>query len=364
MTSDPTRILIIRPSALGDVARSVPVLVNLRRAFPEAAIDWLVQDSFVEVVRHHPDLTEAVPFPRREFGAWCKGLRLGRVRGYLRSLRDRKYGLVVDAQGLARSGLLSWATRARERIGHSDAREMGPLRRLAYTRIVPSDVETHSVDRMLGLVAPVMRERRLAVDDSKWAMRLFVGEEERAWAQERVAALLGAGRPAPVVLAPTSRWAGKQWPDERFAALGRHLTAHGRDVIIVGAASEREQIPRCLEVAARAPGPGEGRALDMVGGTSIGRLMALLGGAALVVANDSAALHVAVGLDRPIVGLFGPTRAHRVGPYHREGDVVQHVRGGDTFDHKDEAHGRAMMERISVDEVVEACERRLAPGGA
>lgn len=80
--------------------------------------------------------------------------------------------------------------------------------------------------------------------------------------------------------------------------------------------------------------------------------------AALVVANDSAALHIAVGFGRPIVALFGPTRVERVGPYRREGDVLQVRRPGDTFDHKVEA-SRAMMERISVEDVVAACEERL-----
>ncbi len=363
MTSDPSRILIIRPSALGDVARSVPVLVNLRRAFPDAGIDWLVQDSFVDAIAHHPDLTEPVPFPRKEFGEWVRGVRLGRLRTYLGSLRARRYDLVVDAQGLARSGLLCWATRARQRWGHDDAREMGPLRSLVYTRQVPSEVEAHSVDRMLGLVAPLLAERKLVLHDNKWAMRLYTSDEDRAWARSRLDAACGAGRAAPVVLAPTSRWPGKQWPDERFAALGRHLAAHGRDVVIVGSGPERGQIPACLGLGVRSPERAEGRVVDLVGTTSIGQLMAVIEGAALVVANDSAALHMAVGFDRPIVALFGPTRAHRVGPFRRDADVIQHLLADDTYDHKLEAHGRAMMERIALDEVVEACEQRLGPAG-
>ena len=95
----PHRILIIRPSALGDVARTVPLLVSLRDSFPAAKIDWLVQDSFVDVVRAHPALTEALPFPRAEFSRWLRAGRVDRLWSYLASLRSREYDIVIDAQG-------------------------------------------------------------------------------------------------------------------------------------------------------------------------------------------------------------------------------------------------------------------------
>jgi ADP-heptose:LPS heptosyltransferase len=99
--------------------------------------------------------------------------------------------------------------------------------------------------------------------------------------------------------------------------------------------------------------------IDRVGRTSVGELMALIERAALVVANDSAALHMAVGMQRPIVALFGPTRTERVGPYGREADVLQHVTVYDRRDHKDDRAGRELMERIAVDEVEEAVLSRL-----
>jgi heptosyltransferase-1 len=88
-----------------------------------------------------------------------------------------------------------------------------------------------------------------------------------------------------------------------------------------------------------------------MGKTSIGQLMATIRYSAMVIANDSAALHIAVGFDRPSIGLFGPTRVDRVGPYRREADVIQHVESGDDLDHKHAASGLALMKRISVEEV-------------
>lgn len=335
----PQRILIIRPSALGDVCRSVPVLASLRAAYPNASIDWLVQDTFREAIASHPALNTAIPFPRREFGAWWRPGVIGAFRMWLRSLAAARYDLVLDCQGLARSGLFAWAARAPRRVGYADARELGWLGLTTRVR-VPSSF--HAVDRMLALVEGAGVE---AVRD----MRLFAPPADReAVAHEA----LGTMRYA--VIAPTSRWAGKQWPADRFAAVARELLS-GRSVeavVVVGSKTEREQIGPVLELAA-----ADRRVIDLVGSTSIGRLMAVIERAALVVANDSAALHMAVGFDRPLVALYGPTRVDLVGPYGRADCVVQHVKPGERMDHKNAIAGRAMMERIQVEEVTALAAR-------
>lgn len=341
------RILIIRPSALGDVARSVPVLAALRAAYPSARIDWLVQDSFKDVIVAHPALTHAFTFPRAEFSRWVKSCSLLKLGEYLRSLKEPAYDLVLDCQGLARSGLFAWATRAPERIGHADARELGWL---GLTRRVACAPETHTVDRMLTLVEAL----GLAAPRDPGAMRLYVPASAAGFAESHAIAPRRC-----VVLAPTSRWPGKQWSAARFAALAGSLVSRGITCVLVGANSERRQIAPLLELAANQPA-----IIDLVGRTSLAQLMDVLARAACVVANDSAALHIAVGFDRPIVGLFGPTRVHRVGPYRREADVIQHVTAGDAMDHKDETLGRSLMDRITVDEVVEATLARVGSTAA
>lgn len=338
----PARILLIRPSALGDVCRSVPVLASLKHAWPDAEIDWLVQDSFVDAVRAHPMLRRAVPFPRRELGRALKQGRVGELRRWLSGLRRERYDLVVDAQGLFRSGFIARASGAPRRVGHRAARELAWL---FYTDRERGSAPRHTVDRMLGLVAA------LGVEPVK-DMRLFAPAEDREAVVEDERS---AGRFA--VLAPTSRWAGKQWPAERFEAVARRLLdADAVDrVLVVGGPGERGQCGPLLARAAQ-----DRRVVDLVGRTSVGRLMAIVERGAIVVGNDSAALHMAVGFDRPIVALFGPTRIDLVGPYGRAGDVLQAVEPGDRFDHKDARNGREMMERISTDSVVEACLERLA----
>ncbi|MCA9287412.1 MAG: glycosyltransferase family 9 protein [Phycisphaerales bacterium] len=334
------RILLIRPSALGDVCRSVPVLTSLRAAFPNARIDWLVQDSFAAAIEHHPALDNTVRFPRRPFAGGLTPPKAAAFFEWAARLGEPGYDLVVDAQGLARSGLLAWMTGAACRIGEASAREGAPL---LYTRRVPIPAGWHTVDRMLGIacaglgIAPV-------VD-----MRLHTDEASRA----RAADLVGS-RDRYVLLAPTSRWASKRWPADRFAALAqRLLDSAAVSIVVVGGRDERDQCGPVLELAAR-----DKRVVDLVGQTDVATLMALVERAALVVANDSAALHMGVGFERPCVALFGPTRVDLVGPYRREHDVIQHLERGDEIDHKRDA-GAAIMDRIGVDEVESACVARL-----
>lgn len=164
-----------------------------------------------------------------------------------------------------------------------------------------------------------------------------------------------AQRLSYTTLAPTSRWPAKQWPADRFAELARRLLARGTPrVVIVGGPGEEEQIEPLLQLAKADP-----RVTSLVGQTSIARLMAVIARSRLVVANDSAAAHIAVGFDRPLIALYGPTDVGLVGPYRRDADVIQHVGPGDSLRHKDAANAK-LMERISVEDVVAASAERLA----
>ena len=150
-TRPPERILIVRPSALGDVCRSVPVLASLRRAYPEARIDWLVRDTYAPAIAAHPALDKTIEFPRARFSRWWRSPRVAlELVGWLRDLHRRRYDLVIDCQGLGRSGLFTWATRARRRVGFRGARELAWL---GYTVRHPRPESDHTVDAMLSLIA-------------------------------------------------------------------------------------------------------------------------------------------------------------------------------------------------------------------
>ncbi len=338
--ADPQRILIVRPSALGDVCRTVPVLATLRRAWPGADIDWVVQSEFAPAIAAHPALRAPVLFPRHEFGRWWHSPAAARsLARWFSDLRRCRYDLVVDCQGLGRSGLITWMTRAPRRVGLRSARELAWLGYNVRHRPPPS---IHAVDRMMSILVAEGLE-------PVYDMRLHAPAGDASWWAERRASLIGSAA-TYAVLAPTSRWASKRWPVPSWSALAAALRRRGFErLVLIGAPGERDQV---ATIAA-----GEGTA-DLVGRITLGQTMAVIAGAGLVVANDSAPLHMAVGFARPCVGLFGPTDPARVGPYGRPEAVVCAAkppgpRSAGRVHFKDRRLGDALMRLIEPAAVLE-----------
>ncbi len=362
--SAPRRVLIVRPSALGDVCRTVPVLASLRRAWPEAHIAWVVQDDFTAAIEAHPSLNEVIAFPRNRFGKWWKSpSRAVEVRRWFAGLRRRRFDIAIDCQGLSRSGLIVRASRAPVRIGLRSAREFAWL---CYNRRVPEGdgpLPTHTVERMLALLEPLGVP---AVRD----MRLYAPPHTMNWWKERQRQLgMIDGKPY-AVLAPGSRWISKRWPIDRFAELIEPLLHRGFErVILIGSNSERAQVKPLLE---RFGMPDSGACetsddpqrpiVDLVGCTDIAQTMAVIAGAGMVVANDSAPLHMAVGFDRPCIALFGPTDPAAVGPYARAECVVRayQPRPDSEVSFKDDKLGDSLMRLISTAAALQAVDRVLA----
>src|SRR6185437_16121201 len=146
----PRRILIIKPSAIGDVVHALPVLNLLRRQWPAAHISWLVASACAGLLEGHPQLDEVIHFDRRRFGkGWRKPSAAAGLFGFTRSLRERQFDLAIDLQGLFRSGWLAAKTRAPIRIGPSEAREMGWI---FYThRVKTGFPHVQAVDRYLKI---------------------------------------------------------------------------------------------------------------------------------------------------------------------------------------------------------------------
>ncbi|MEM1166575.1 MAG: glycosyltransferase family 9 protein [Planctomycetota bacterium] len=340
---EPQRILLIRPSALGDVCRTVPVLVSLRARWPDAQIDWLVQRGFEDAVAAHPALSNILTFDRWRLAPSRLHHRDARAAllALVRELRSGLYDLVIDAQGLLRSSLLALATGARWRVGYANAAELGWI---ALNRRVRADATHHAVDRMLELLGAV---------DTPPILDLHL-HTAPAW---RATAMSLTGDTPYIVLASTSRWPGKRWPDEHFATLATSLLERlgDRSIVLVGGPDEADQCPGLVDLADR-----EHRVTNLIGRTSVGEMMAVIQAADLVVANDSAAVHMAVGFDRPLVALYGPTRVDLVGPYGRSEDVVHASMTPERNRHKHEMYGSALMHSISIDKVLHECTARLA----
>ncbi len=335
----PRRILIVRPSALGDVGRSVPALATLRAAYPDARIDWLVRDVFADCLRYHPMLDEVVAFPRTKLARCGRSWSATKqTLAWLNGLKARRYDLVYDLQGLLRSGIFAWWTRARRRVGFREAAEMGWLGCNVRYRIDPT---WHTVDRMVGLLAADGLE-------PVYDMRLYTGQEERAWAEQFLADN-GTGDGPFAVIAPTAKWVSKQWPIERFAQLAERLLGAGMSkVVVVGSGAD---------VEATRPLVNKGL-IDAVGKTSVGQLMALIERSGLTVSNDSAALHLAVGLGVRCVGIFGPSDPALAGPYRYNVGLIA-ADNPDGLHFRDVGDSQKLIAQLEIDDVWKVARRVL-----
>jgi lipopolysaccharide heptosyltransferase I len=296
-------ILIIKPSALGDICHALPVLGFLRSRFPKAHLAWLVNRSFAPLLSGKIGLDELIVFDRGAFTkGWSAGLKSW--RDMATSLRGKRWDLVLDLQGLARSGLMTWLAKSSQRWGLSDAREGS---RLAYTRCLKVPLgDTHAVERY-WLFAQALG----AIEKPQHFGLALPGEAVIK------AEVLMAGMPRPwFVIAPGARWVTKRWPPESFARVVDGLIEnHGGSAFIVGAPDEMELGNRLSENM---------KALhaNLTGKTSLLEMAGILGQADLVLANDSGPLHVAVALNRTVVSPFFCTKPNLTGPYgQKEGTI-------------------------------------------
>jgi heptosyltransferase I len=290
------RIAIIKPSALGDIVHSLPVLSALRVRFPDARITWVVNSAYESLLTGHPDLTETLPFDR---GA-MKNVRraINASFAFAAELRRRRFDLVIDMQGLLRSGVMAWLTGAPRRVGFANAREGS---RYAYTHKIQSPAlkEAHAVDRMWR-VAEAFGVGHLP---KVFHVPLQVAEVEAA--TRELAAL-----PRPVIaVAVGAKWLTKRWPTAHFAELLQRAQSHfGGSAVFVGT---NDDTTSSQEVIANL----RGRAINLTGKTSLPRLSAVLSLADVMLANDTGPLHLAAALGRPCVAPYLCTRVALHGPY-------------------------------------------------
>jgi heptosyltransferase I len=333
----PGRVLIVKPSALGDIVHTLPLLRLLRLRWPAAHISWLVAPGFASILDGHPLLDRVIHFDRKGLATLDGGARVvGDWLAFGQQLAEERFDLVIDVQGLFRSAMLTLATTAPVRVGFGYAREMAWL---GYThRIASRSAERHAVERYLDLAEAFGCPRDAVFE-------FHVTDQDRAAVDELLA---GVGRFC--VLLPGTNWDTKKWPIDSYAALSRRIEAEwGLRCVVAGAKD-------VIELAARIPS-----ALNLATKTTLPQLVELLRRASLVVANDSGPMHIASALGVPLATIFGPTNAVRTGPFGRAGtvvglDIVCRPCYSRTCSH------HSCMKWLDVDAVFEHCRRQL--GGA
>ena len=290
---------MIKLSSLGDIVHALPVLHALKFRWPQARVDWLVDETYAGLLEGHPELDEVVPLPRRRSSAPM------RLAGVVRDLRARDYDTVVDLQGLFRSGLLAALAGGKLRVGFANGREFSPL--FYNLRVEVPTMDMHAVDRYL-LVAQALG----ASADGAPEFTLPEPEDARRVAE----GALSEGGALNILVSPMTRWRTKCWPAERYAALADGLIGELQaKVCFLGSRADRRVIEGILVQMGK-------RAADL-SGTTLPELVALIREADILVTPDSGPMHIAAVVGTPVVALFGPTNPVRTGPYTRKAKVLR-----------------------------------------
>ena len=343
--SNPANILIIKPSALGDIALTLPVLASLRASFPDARITWLIRPDFAPLLENVPGLDDIIIFQRKRLGKWwCKPQAFAALMRLFAKLRKGRFDLVLDLQGLFRTAFFAWLTGSKKRLGMNTAREFATI---FYTQKIDLDADSlHVID---------YHRRVLDASGAKTIINDF-NLLPTAQADERVGQLLRDNNTGPqdyVVLVTGSAHASKCWPVEKFAELADRVhTRFGLGIVAVGVADEKPTIARLLELS-------DAAVVDLAGQTDIPTLIALLAGARLVISNDTGPAHIATALNVPILIIFGPTNPLRIRPYNRPHAIVAvdpDARGNAI----ESADPRYRIDAIPVDSVFAEVEHNLS----
>lgn len=293
----PKRILIIKPSALGDVVTAMPVLRALRRQYPEAHISWLINRENVGLLDHDPDVNDIIEFDRKRAGRfWRNPFAAKHLLSLLRKLRKGRFDWVLDLQGLLRSGLFTGITSAHVKAGFANAREGATL----FYNIRAATHKPHTVDRNIELA------RLLGVDARPDDFKLAICPKAKEYVQ-RLLQEHQLTRKEFLVCVPPTRWLTKQYPVSHWKQVLTSLRDKS-SCVLVGAPSEHAM---CEDIA-RGLGPA---VINLAGKTRIAQMVALIEASAGVLCCDSAAALIAPAVGVDFVELVGPTCVERTGPY-------------------------------------------------
>jgi lipopolysaccharide heptosyltransferase I len=322
------KILVVKPSALGDIVHSLPFLNSIRTCFPKAEIHWVVAWGLHEFLEGHTMIDRLWVIRKDQWKNLRKGAETVReIKALFRDLRSERFDLVVDLQGLLRSGLITMSTRARKRVGFKEAREGSPL---LYTHKVKGGRNVHAIERYL-----------------------------------RVAEYLGCGTgvkypfpPLPrrpkglpgeyAVMAPSAGKEANRWPAGHFGKLASRLPI--RSVIISGKSD--------AHIADEAVAASRGKAVSLAGKTTLKQMASVIRGARYFISNDTGPMHIAAAFGVPVFAIFGPANPARTGPYGDIHTIIRKDLDCAPCYRKKKCGNWKCMEELTVEEVLRTISKR------
>lgn len=348
MTANYKNILLIKPSALGDVVTALPALNALRKAYPAAKIAWFVRPEFAPILDHSKNLDDMIIFDRKLLGKWwCKPKAFKALCALISQLRKGQYDLVIDLQGLFRTALFAWLTGSKNRYGMKNAREFASI---FYSHKIDLPVDSfHVIDQYMKIAASAGALADMVEFD-------IAPQQDAVVAVDKMLTEHGIEYSRFAIFVPGAAHNYKCWPAKSFAELAdRFAKDLNLPVIGIGTAGEKQLINDIIAFA-------ESPVINFAGLTDIPQLTALLDRASLTITNDTGPGHFAVALNTPTVMIFGPTNPSRIRPYGQPNSAaaVDADNRPATIESDDPRH---RIDAVTVDQVYALAVCRLEKTG-
>lgn len=334
------KILIIKLSSIGDVVHTLPALYALRNAYPSAKIDWLVEEEPSNILIGHPLLNDVFVIKKK---GWLKYFK--RTYAVAKKIRALNYDIILDFQGLLKSGIWVFLSNGKRRIGFDKSREMSYL--FLNERLPPYNPDKHAVERYLDLV------KHLGIKCDSINFPIPITEKEK----KKVSGLLETGGVLEgtsfIVVNPMARWETKLWGAKKFAGLCNEMVDNlSCRVVVVGASSEKDN-KEFFSLT-------NNRVVDLTGETTLRELAHLMSLSSVVITVDSGPMHIAAAMGVPVVAIFGPTAPWRTGPYGEGHTVIRkELPCSPCFSRICKDKDNICMKEIEVRDVLSAVEAQL-----
>ncbi|MDD5543942.1 MAG: lipopolysaccharide heptosyltransferase I [Acidobacteriia bacterium] len=357
------KILIVKLGSIGDVVHALPAVAALRRHFPEAHLDWVVERSARPILDYFRPVDRIIEIDtlkwRRSLGSRQTWLE---ISDRLKIFRAEHYDLVFDFQGLWKSAFVGWLAQGTRLIGAEPERMRESIAAVFYSqRIQIPPRRENVVFEHLRLVDCFLRDPSAlesksgepSGDDFEVDFDRLYSPEEEAWAGSE---LRRRKLREFIILNPGANWKSKLWPVENYVLLARKIRDESSYQVVVTVGPDEQEL--AADISGRLPAG----AVEIIS-TTLNRLAALAARAQLFVGPDTGPFHIAVAVGTPVVGLFAPTDPVRNGSYRMQDIMIHQNRCGE-FCHRRDCGARRCITAIPVDHVWEALCSRLKSAGS
>lgn len=291
------RILIVKPSALGDIVHSMPFLYAVKKRFPWARIDWVVAHGLHTFLEGHPMINRLWVIKKDQWKKLSRlRLTLSEINDLRQGLAAQHYDVCIDLSGLFRSGVISGFSKAPVRLGFKQSDEGSPF---FYTHKIHGSMKIHAIDRYLK-IAEFMG---CCVDKVKYPFA----------PHNRFPEIMKALPDQYVIICPSAGKPANRWHASKFGALASML---GLPALVIASASESD-------IATKVVNASKGNAVSIAGKTGLKDLLPVIGKAKYFICNDTGPMHIAAALNVPVFAIFGPANPVRTGPYGDIHTVIQ-----------------------------------------